>query len=499
MRLGIDFGTTRTIVAVADRGNYPVVTFENAEGEFQEWYPSLVAVRGDERLYGFDALAKVTDSSWAIHRSFKRLLACVPNGGSVFGIPVSTLLSEYLKSLLATLQTRSNIDVEAPLEAVIGVPANSNSNQRFLTMEGFRLAGFDIVGVYDEPSAAGIEYAHRYRRSDITRKREHLLVYDLGGGTFDCSVIRMTGNDHSVVTSSGVARLGGDDFDAILLEMAQEHLDRDSDRLLELCRLAKERLNTNSRRILLTLGEREVTIPIEDFYKSCAPLIDRTVAVVESTLNKAGGEETVGCIYVVGGGSEFPPVARALRARFGRRVRKSAYSHASTAIGLAIAADAESEITLERTFTRNFGVWREIENGSVACFDRIFPKGSPIPSQVVRRYEPIHNIGHFRYLECDDIDDSSCPVGDITPWQDIRFPFEPRHRGNTASAPVDVLSGQPAHQVEEVYSCDENGIVQVTIRNLTAAYHYVYTLQSPADVRGREGTQRAQGSASIGS
>src|SRR5207248_9236499 len=140
---------------------------------------------------------------------------------------------------------RSNIDVEGPLQAVIGVPANSNSNQRFLTMEGFRLAGFDVIGVYDEPSAAGIEYAHRYRRTDITRKREHLLVYDLGGGTFDCSVIRMTGNDHSVITSSGVAQLGGDDFDAILLEMAEEQLPGNCDRLLELCGLAKERLHPN--------------------------------------------------------------------------------------------------------------------------------------------------------------------------------------------------------------------------------------------------------------
>ena len=61
MRLGIDLGTTRTLVAAVDRGNYPVVTFENARGEFQEWYPSLVAVRGNDRLFGFDALEAVQD------------------------------------------------------------------------------------------------------------------------------------------------------------------------------------------------------------------------------------------------------------------------------------------------------------------------------------------------------------------------------------------------------------------------------------------------------
>src|SRR5437870_2496368 len=163
MQLGIDLGTTRTIVAVADRGNYPVVTFENAEGDFQEWYPSLVAIRGEERRYGFEAAALTEDRDWTIHRSFKRLLASASPNGSIFGVHAFTLVGEFLASLRTALETRSNARIEEPLEVAIAVPANSNSNQRFITMEGFRLAGFRVVGVYDEPSAAGIEYAHRYR------------------------------------------------------------------------------------------------------------------------------------------------------------------------------------------------------------------------------------------------------------------------------------------------------------------------------------------------
>ena len=241
-------------------------------------------------------------------------------------------------------------------------------------MEGFRLAGFRVAGVYDEPSAAGIEYAHRYRGKDLTRKRENLLVYDLGGGTFDCSVIRLTGDDHSVITSSGIGKLGGDDFDAVLLEMAEAASLPDQDRLLEICRLAKERLNPNSRRILLDLGEYEAAIPVDDFYARCAAPIDRTIDVVDSVITKVGGVETLSCIYIVGGGSEFPPVARVLRTRFGRRVRKSSYAHAATAIGLAITADMRSEMRIERTFTRNFGVWREAESGASAFFDTLFPR-----------------------------------------------------------------------------------------------------------------------------
>ncbi len=478
MRLGIDLGTTRTIVATADRGNYPVVTFENNEGDFQEWCPSLVAIRGNERRYGFEAAAVANQPDWTIHRSFKRLMAAASPNGTIFGVPVFTLIAEFLTSLRDTLETRSNATMEAPFEVAIGVPANSNSNQRFLTIEAFRLADFRVVGVYDEPSAAGIEYAHRYREKDVTKKRENLLVYDLGGGTFDCSVIRLAGDGHSVLTSSGIGRLGGDDFDAALLEMAGGADLPDRDRLLEICRLAKERLTPNTRKISLSLGDSEAAISVDEFYSLCAEPVERTLEMVEAVIARVGGVDTLSCIYIVGGGSEFPPVARALKARFGRRVRKSSYAHAATAIGLAIAADLRAELRIERTFSRNFGVWREAESGAAAFFDTLFPKGSEIPTQAVRRYRPVHNIGHFRYLECDDIDQTDRPAGDIAPWDDILFPFDGQLRSGSMPIRVRTPNPEASPLVEEVYTCDGNGIITVTIRNLTAGYDHVYALRS---------------------
>jgi molecular chaperone DnaK (HSP70) len=477
MQLGIDLGTTRTIVAAADRGNYPIVNFESPEGDFQEWYPSLIAIRDGDRRYGFEAQAVANDPEWTIHRSFKRLLASASPSDVIFGVPVLELLREFVSSLRDALVSASNIRMESPLEVAIGVPANSNSNQRFLTIEGFRRADFRVAGVYDEPSAAGIEYAQRYRGSDSRRKRENLLVYDLGGGTFDCSVIGLTRDHHSVVTSSGIGRLGGDDFDDALLALAGASSAPDRDRLLESCRLAKERLNPNSRRILLTLGDREVSIPADEFYARCTPLIERTLEVVDHVVEKTGGVDTLSCVYVVGGGSEFPPVARALRERFGRRVRKSSYAHASTAIGLAIAAEQRAEIKLEKTFTRNFGVWREADSGAAAFFDTLFAKGSHMPAHIVRRYHPAHNIGHFRYLECDDIDQAERPVGDIAPWDDIRFPFDTQIKDAAATTPIRSFNPVGAPLVEEVYECDENGVIRVTIRNLTAGYDCVYALR----------------------
>ena len=218
MRLGIDFGTTHTVVTMVDRGNYPVVAFEGGDP-----YPSLAALLPSGELrYGFDAAAVRHEPGVRLVRSFKRLLADAGPRASVEigGCPVLLLdlLTGFLSKVREDLLTRSNAAVAdgEPLEAAISVPANSSSAQRFLTLEAFRAAGFTPVALLNEPSAAGFEYAHRFR-STITSRREHVLVYDLGGGTFDASLLRMTGKTNEVVTSEGVRRLGGDDFDEAIL------------------------------------------------------------------------------------------------------------------------------------------------------------------------------------------------------------------------------------------------------------------------------------------
>src|SRR5207344_2452415 len=93
------------------------------------------------------------------------------------------------------------------LEVMLGVPANANSNQRFLTVEAFRLAGFSVLGVLNEPSAAAIEFGHRQH---IVGR---IVVYDLGGGTFDVSLVELGTGEHAVLASEGISTLGGDDFD----------------------------------------------------------------------------------------------------------------------------------------------------------------------------------------------------------------------------------------------------------------------------------------------
>ncbi len=492
MRLGIDFGTTRTVVAGVDRGNYPVVTFHTKAGDVQPWYPSLVACCGGEKAFGLEAQSKAQTGGWAVLRAFKRLLWDTHPGGAVAvgkeSYPLLDLVTDYLIGLKEDLYRRSNLELspDEPLEAFIAVPANASINQRFLTLEAFRRAGFKVLGMMNEPSAAGIEYAHRF---STRGRRENLVVYDLGGGTFDVSVVTMKERSHEILTNEGIARLGGEDFDARLLEIVLEAAGAPSlspgerEALLEDCRAHKEGLHPNTRRMAFEVAGKDVIIPTQSFYQRCAPLVERTMEALETALSRTlGGEREMAAIYLVGGGSELPLVGRMLRERYGRRVRRSPHPHAATAIGLAIAADEAQGYALKERFTRYFGVWREAEEGRSIVFDPIFQKDTPLPRPgepplvLTRSYCAAHNIGHFRYLESSRLQDNQ-PAGDIIPWDEILFPIDPELRergiGNVA------VRRDPAmmrHVIEERYVCDAEGLIRVTLIDRSTGFEHTYHL-----------------------
>ena len=508
IRIGIDFGTTRTLVASVEKGNYPLVTFETEGGEVHDWYPSLIAARRSEVAFGWAAWAKQADEDWHIFRSFKRLLSrakvnsVIELGGRE--IPLLELLIGYFRALRHDLLENSNLNVHRSptFEAMVGIPANANSNQRFLTLEAVGRAGFEVLGLVNEPSAAGIEYTHRYRRKSNEPRRERLLVYDLGGGTFDLSVIQIAELNHRVVTTTGIEYLGGDDFDSILARLAISRAalppNLQSDFwLLEECRQKKEAMNPNTKKIHLDLSrfmgkDFEVAVPASDFYEQCLPLVEKTLRAVDTALAQPSSRETSGewsqeaGLYLVGGAAELPIISRLSRERYGRRLFRSPYPRAATAIGLAIAADEMSGYTLEDQFTRHFGVWREADEGTNISFDPIFPKGTSLPSRGQpllvrsRRYRPAHNIGHFRYIECSQIDSRGLPTGDITTWDEIYFPFDPGLTGTGAveKIPIRRLAPEEAStETEEIYTCDRQGMVKVTLLNHTTGLRRSYRLR----------------------
>src|SRR3984885_9240122 len=315
MRLGIDFGTTHTVVAVVDRGNYPVVSFDGVDA-----WPSIIAANESGELrYGPDAASVRHDPHWSVLPSFKRLLndagptTTVDLAGRRYLL--ADLVAGFLTQFRSDLQHCSNAELApgVPVEAAISVPANASSAQRFLTLEAFS----DLFALLTDPSAAGFESAHRYR-STITAKREYVLIYALGGGTFDASLLKMTGRLNEVVVSEGIQRLGGDDFDEAILKLVRNCAGLRSlpagtrDQLLEECSVRKEAVGPNTRRFLVDLtsvGKPAFSCPIEDVYTACAPLVDKTITALPGVLrDRAGGDvdwSEIAGIYVVGGAGSF--------------------------------------------------------------------------------------------------------------------------------------------------------------------------------------------------
>ena len=130
---------------------------------------------------------------------------------------VLEVLTSYLRHLEAEL-TERGIDI-ARARVVVAVPAHAYGAQRLLTLEAFQQAGFRVAAMLNEPSAAGFEYTHR-KATTVSSRRTRVLVYDLGGGTFDTSLVDVVGTSHEVLASHGLGDLGGDDVDLLMATMA---------------------------------------------------------------------------------------------------------------------------------------------------------------------------------------------------------------------------------------------------------------------------------------
>ncbi len=491
MRFGVDFGTTTTAIAFVDRGNYPVVSFVNNQDDTVDFIPSVLALDGDRLVYGFDAQDAARDGAPHL-RSFKRLLSdqSVTDTSTLrlgnHSIPIIDALTGFLTYAAHQLRTNSSVATvpeSEPLEALVGVPAHAWSAQRFLTLEAFRRAGWDVLAMVNEPSAAGFEYTHRHAGT-LNSKRTAILVYDLGGGTFDASVVSATGTLHEVMGSRGLNMVGGDDFDTVLATLLASAAGTDSgrlgdaswERLLEDSRAAKENLSPSTKFITVPVDSVPVTITVADFYDACTPLVEATMSAMEPLLvrdeageSKLGGD--IAGLYVVGGGSQLPLVARALRSRFGRRVHRSPHTAASTAIGLAIGADPDAAYTVREQLSRGVGVFREREAGSFISFDTLLePNTELAPGETLtikRRYRAAHNIGYFRFVEYSSFDEAGVPRGDLQPYGEVIFPFDPSLRGTDIDlAAMPVVRTEEGPLIEESYIVDENGMVTVEIADV---------------------------------
>lgn len=498
--VGIDLGTTRTVVALADRGNYPVVSFTDSEGDDHAYLPSLTALTDDGLVHGFQA-AEAARRGAPLLRSLKRVLAApqttwdtpVRLGEACFAVgEVLTGFLAHLRSELETAPQLAGTDLGSPQAAVaVAVPAHAWGSQRMLTLDAFAAAGFHVTAMLNEPSAAGFEYTHRQGRT-VSSRRTRVLVYDLGGGTFDTSLVDVSGRRHEVLASRGLADLGGDDVDLVLAHLAlaeagvseADLTGRQVDDLLLECQRAKEALTPQTRRLVVEVAGRPVVVAAADLYEACAPLVERSVDLMRPLARQL--DEVAG-IYLVGGASAFPPVGRALRAEYGRRVHRSPYPGSSTAIGLAIAADPGSGYALTDRLSRGLGVFREDQCGTRTSFDPLLDAdavqapclGDGVATVAERTYRAAHDLGRYRFVEYTALGADGEPTGQIAPYAQVFFPLTPALRdlseAGLAEHRVQRLDG-PGTLVRERYEVDATGRVQVTLADLSDGFTRTFTL-----------------------
>ncbi len=501
MPLGVDFGTTHTIVAYADRGNYPVVSFIDDHGDSRDYFPSAVALTADGPVFGFDAISAGRAGA-PFARSFKRALAdpgVRPDSTLTLGgeqLPLIDLLTRFFEALQAALRSSSSVPaglLEDRIPVTVSVPAHAHGTQRFVTLEAYRAAGFEVAAMINEPSAAGFEFTHRQRNA-VTSRRNRVVVYDLGGGTFDASLVQVEGTRHEVLGSLGVNLLGGDDFDQVLVARAMALAGTNRADLgpigmavlADECRDAKERLSPQSKRISLEVAGEPVTVLVEDFYDDASALVETSLAAMDPLVSSLGEEDSelssVAGIYLVGGATGLPLVPRMLRQRFGRRVHRSPYPAASTAIGLAIAADKDAGYSLTDRLSRGFGVFRERDGGQAVSFDPILSADEEVgPDQtivVTRWYQAAHNVGYFRFVEYTSVDEHGEPRGDLAPFAEVTFPFDAALQDGQDLSAVAVERRDHGPTIEEAYTIDPHGIIAVTITDHDTGYRQTYSLTS---------------------
>ncbi|MBM3499321.1 MAG: molecular chaperone DnaK, partial [Armatimonadetes bacterium] len=403
--IGIDLGTTNSVVAVVQAGDPTVIT--NAEGS--RLTPSVVAFsKTGERLVGQPAKRQAVLNPERTVASIKRKMGTrdrtTIDGKEYTPEQISSMVLEKLK------REAENYLGEPVKQAVITVPAYFNDTQRTATKQAGEIAGLEVLRIINEPTAAALAYGHQVEKKEAT-----ILVYDLGGGTFDVSILDVEVDKSSeerdfyeVKATSGDTQLGGDDFDERLVDFIAEEFRREQgidlrkdrqalQRLREAAEKAKCELSTTVQTqlslpfITSVEGEGpkhlEMTLTRAKFEELIHDLIEKTTVAIDQALKDAKlTKDDIDEVIMVGGSTRIPAVQELVRNRLGKEPKRGINPDEVVAVGAAIQANILSEGTgaqmvLVDVTPLTLGVETK---GDV--FDALIERNTAIPTKVSRVY-----------------------------------------------------------------------------------------------------------------
>lgn len=458
--VGIDLGTTFSAISVLDETGRPVIV-HNAEG--QNVTPSSVTEDDGIIIVGTEAIkAWYTglrkNKDFAAVR-FKRAMG-TSQKFTIHGAEFTpTQLSGFV---LKKLKEDAEKTIGPIAQAVVTVPANFSNKAREATLAAAKMAGLNIDFIINEPTAAALYYAFKAGESF----HGNYAVYDFGGGTFDISIIRVDGQDVEVLTSNGIHKLGGDDFDRIMQDLVakkyQEIKGEELKKPYELEKAEEEKKSLSTRKkCFIDLESAEIVITREEFEEAISSLITQAEMVCESTLEEAGLQPSdIKKVLLAGGSTRIPLVRESVKRVFGQEPEYSINVDEVVSLGAALYAaykcDQSKLSSAQRKSLEKIRVTERANKcyGTIVLHrdgqrqddslvnDVLIKKNTSIPFSVTRTYYTIA--------------DGQTAV-DTTVTESTQEESDPRFVEKVWNDKLDLPPGRPAGQeVQVTYTYDAN-------------------------------------------